>query len=231
MSKQKNKTFIISGIKIILTGALGLSLIAIPKEQADAKGVRIAPKVTAPKAPKTSPKPSTPKPSTEPNKSKPNNNSNNDSKLSENSKSYSSSPYRQKGIYGNTNNGFIGLPWYYYPLIFNHHNYSEEDKEIQKMNTDEIFTIEDMSKNETQSKQMHEEYYNISFDNGITTTEARSYIDYTLKQEDQYAYIRINNTNIGAPVDKGSLKEWVNAVDGGDIKPNTDKTLTKKGNN
>ncbi|MEI3508367.1 MAG: hypothetical protein V8R01_04555 [Bacilli bacterium] len=65
----------------------------------------------------------------------------------------------------------------------------------------------------------------------ITTTEARSYIDYTLKQEDQYAYIRINNTNIGAPVDKGSLKEWVNAVDGGDIKPNTDKTLTKKGNN
>ncbi len=31
MSKQKNKTFIINGIKIILTGALGLSLIAIPK--------------------------------------------------------------------------------------------------------------------------------------------------------------------------------------------------------
>ena len=91
-------------------------------------------------------------------------------------------------------------------LFFITHNH--EDK--TKLNENKYFTIKNITYDEEKSKLLQVDYYNITFENGISTSEALQILNNKLNTENEYIYLNIENTNIEAPVKKDNLKSWIN---------------------
>ena len=99
----------------------------------------------------------------------------------------------------------INTPWFYYYFLMTHNHHDGT-----RIDENEYYTIKDMTYDKEKSELFQTDYYNITFENGISTSEALQILKNKINTENKYVYLNIENTNIEVPVKKDDLKSWVN---------------------